>query len=185
MRDYTKMDDDLLMSLFYSIMAYDPDDFGKTVRQLAKSYPNDFWKIYREIEHRQIYKKPDDYQFIGIVGTRRRNTPGDLHLVVNEFQKFRKAVELVGNINIVIVSGLCPKGGDKFATMIYSKYKTKKLWFPPEWNLGRHAGFVRNTEIARWSDYLIATPSPDRKGGTEDTIKKFVRFHGHDNLVIT
>jgi hypothetical protein len=183
MRDYSKMDDDLLMSLFLSIMAYDPDDYGKTVKQLATSYPNDFWKIYREVEHRQIYKKPDDYQFIGIVGTRRRDTAEDLFLIINEVNNIQCTIGLKDKI--VIVSGLCPKGGDRFATLIYQRLKTKKLWFPPEWNLGRHAGFVRNTEIARWSDYLIAVVSPDRKGGTEDTIKKFTRFHGPDTLVIT
>ena len=179
MRDYSKMDDDLLISLFLSIMAFDPDDVGKSPLELRKSYPNDFWKIYREIEHREIYKKPIDYLFVGIVGSRSRDTVEDLFLVVNEFNKLEWQKE-----EIVIVSGLCPKGGDRFATLIYQKNETMKLWFPPEWSLGRHAGFVRNTEIARWSNYLIATPSPNRKGGTEDTIKKFTRFHGHDNLVI-
>ncbi len=180
MRDYTKFSDRDMLVVFNHIMAYDPDDFGKRPRQLLDSYPNDFWKIYREIEHRGIYKKPDDYQFIGIVGTRRRDNADDLALTVVEFHKIQDPDK-----KTVMVSGLCPKGGDRFATIIYQKLKTKKLWFPPEWNLGRHAGFVRNTEIARWSDDLIATPSPDRKGGTEDTIKKFTRFHGHDNLVVT
>jgi hypothetical protein len=179
MRDYSKIDDDLLMSLFLSIMAFDKDDVGKSVKELTKSYPNDFWKIYREVEHRQIYKKPDDYQFIGIVGTRRRDTAEDLYLALSVF------VKIPGRSKSVIVSGLCPTGGDRFATLIYQKNESKKLWFPAEWSIGRHAGFVRNTEIARWSDYLIAVVAPDRKGGTEDTIKKFTRFHGHDNLVIT
>ena len=177
MRNYSKVGDEGLLELFEFIMSYDPDDYGKSPRRLLSSYPNDFWKIYREIEHRKIYKKPEDAVFIGIVGTRRRDTAEDLFLVINEFNKF--FVE-----DIVIVSGLCPKGGDRFATLIYQKHETNKLWFPAEWSLGRHAGFVRNTEIARWSDYLIATPAPDRKGGTEDTIKKFTKFHGHDNLII-
>jgi len=180
MRDYAKMSSMNLLETFVKIMVYDPDDYGKTVRQLTKSYPNDFWKIYREVEHRKIFNKGEDYQYIGIVGTRRRDVGSDLYLIIKEFDKIRKKDK-----NVVIVSGLCPKGGDKFATMLYQKHETDKLWFPAEWSLGRHAGFVRNTEIARWSDYLIAVVSPDRKGGTEDTIKKFTRFHGHDNLVIT
>jgi hypothetical protein len=176
------MDDDLLMSLFLSIMAHDPDDFGKSPRQLLTSYPNDFWKIYREIEHRGtfLHAYSDQYQFIGIVGTRSRDTAEDLYLATTAYSKLTDTKK-----KIVMVSGLCPKGGDRFATLIYQKFQTMKLWFPAEWSLGRHAGFVRNTEIARWSDYLIATPSSDRKGGTEDTIKKFTRFHGHDTLVIT
>ena len=179
MRDYSRYSDKALLEFFASIMAFNPDDVGKSVKELTKSYPNDFWKIYREIEHRQIYKKPDNYVFIGIVGTRKRDTAEDLFLTVSEYNKIHK----VGDI-VVIVSGLCPKGGDRFATIIYQRYQNKKLWFPAEWSLGRHAGFVRNTEIARWSDYLIATPAPDRKGGTEDTCKKFTRFHGHDKLII-
>jgi len=172
MKDYSSFSDRELISLFEGIMMFAPFDVGKTVKELAKSYPNDFWKIYREIEHRQIYKKPDNYLFIGIVGTRRRDEEDDFVLICNEYNKLQNLKKV-----IVIVSGLCPKGGDKFATILYQARKTKKLWFPPEWSLGRHAGFVRNTEIARWSDYLIATPAPDRKGGTEDTIKKWQRFH--------
>lgn len=175
------MSDELLLSLFYSIMAFDSYDVGKSVRELTKSYPNDFWKIYREVEHRKIWHSGlSDYVFVGIVGSRKRDTAEDLFLVVNEFNKIKSYKN-----EIIIVSGLCPKGGDRFATLIYQKHRTMKLWFPAEWSIGRHAGFVRNTEIARWSDYLISTPASDRKGGTEDTIKKFTKFHGYDNLVIT
>lgn len=177
--NYSEYSDWKLLDLFQKIIDYDPFDVGKSVRELTASYPNDFWPIYREIEHRQIYEKPDDLVFIGIVGTRKRDTAEDLYLTLAAF------VKIPGRAKSVIVSGLCPKGGDRFATLIYQKNESMKLWFPAEWSIGRHAGFVRNTEIARWSDYLIATPSPDRKGGTEDTIKKFTRFHGHDKLVIT
>lgn len=180
MRNYSETSNELLLSLFYSIMAFDKADDGKSVRELTKAYPNDFWKIYREVEHRKIWHEAlSDYVFVGIVGSRRRDTAEDLFLVVNEFNK------IPNKDNIIIVSGLCPSGGDRFATLIYQKHRTMKLWFPAEWSIGRHAGFVRNTEIARWSDYLIATPASNRKGGTEDTIKKFTRFHGHDNLVVT
>jgi len=42
-----------------------------------------------------------------------------------------------------------------------------------EWNkYGRGAGIARNTLIANNCDILIACVSPDRTGGTEDTIKK-------------
>jgi len=179
-RDYSTLNDLDLLAIFNGFMKFEPTDVGKTVRQLLESYPNAFWTIYRQIEHRGVYKKPDDLLFVGIIGTRRRDGADDLALIVDEFNKIDHP-----KTKIVVVSGLCPKGGDRFATLIYQKHRTMKLWFPPEWSLGRHAGFVRNTEIARWSDYLIATPAPDRKGGTEDTIKKFTRFHGHDNLVVT
>lgn len=180
MRDYSTLNDLDLLAIFNGFMKFEPTDVDKSVKDLTKSYPNAFWTIYREVEHRGIYKKPDHLLFVGIVGSRRRDTEEDLYLIVNEFNKIDHS-----KTKIVVVSGLCPEGGDRFATIIYYKHKTMKLWFPAEWSLGRHAGFVRNTEIARWSDYLIATPSSDRKGGTEDTIRKFTRFHGHDNLVVT
>ena len=179
MRDYSSFSNRELLKLFNYLMKFDIDDVGKTVKELTKSYPNDFWPIYREVEHRGIYEKPNDFQFIGMVGTRRRDSIDDLALAIVEFHRVQDPDK-----KTVVVSGLCPKGGDRFATVIYRKLKTMKLWFPAEWSLGRHAGFVRNTEIARWSDWLIATPAPDRKGGTEDTIKKFTRFHGHDKLII-
>ena len=40
----------------------------------------------------------------------------------------------------------------------------------------RGAGFVRNGDIAKDSDVLIACVAPDRTGGTEDTIKKFLKL---------
>jgi hypothetical protein len=42
------------------------------------------------------------------------------------------------------------------------------------WNgpAGRGAGFVRNADIARECNVLIALPAEDRTGGTEDTITK-------------
>jgi hypothetical protein len=180
MRDYTKLSDYELLFKFSYAMVFNIDDVGKSVKELTDSWPNDFWRIYREIEHRGIYKRSEVSKFIGIIGSRRRDEEEDFDLIHKEFQKLWEP-----NKDIVIVSGLCPQGGDRFATILYQKYRTRKLWFPAEWHIGRHAGFVRNTEVARWSDYLIATPAPDRKGGTEDTIKKFTRFHEHDKLVIT
>jgi len=180
MRDFSKLSDNDLLYMFNNIMAFNIGDVGKSVKELTDSYPNAFWRLYREIEHRDIYRKRDSSKFVGIIGSRRRDEKEDFDLIHKEFLEIWEPSK-----DIVIVSGLCPKGGDKFATLLYQKYRTRKLWFPAEWHIGRHAGFVRNTEIARWSDYLIATPAPDRKGGTEDTIKKFTRFHGHDTLVIT
>ena len=50
---------------------------------------------------------------------------------------------------------------------------------PADWKrYGRGAGFVRNTDIATGSDYLIACVAPDRKGGTEDTVRKFCKKLG-------
>lgn len=109
---------------------------------------------------------------IGIVGTRRRDSDEDFETVHNKFLE----VFVKGD---TICSGCCPKGADRFAIILANMYNTDTLWFPADWKkFGRAAGFIRNTDIARESDILIACVAPDRKGGTEDTIKKFIKFHG-------
>lgn len=105
---------------------------------------------------------------IGIIGTRSRDTKEDFKLVEAAFLKIYKERD-------TICSGLCPKGGDRFAVILARKYNTKTLWYPPEWKkYGRSAGFIRNTDIAKLSDVLIACTATNRKGGTEDTIKKYL-----------
>lgn len=73
-----------------------------------------------------------------------------------------------------ICSGGCPKGGDRFAERIAKENGIPILIFFPNWEkYGKRAGFVRNNDIAENCDVLIACVSDDRRGGTEDTIKKF------------
>ena len=133
---------------------------------------------------------------IGIIGTRRRDGINDYIAVLNQFIKIYEPGD-------AICSGLCPQGGDRFAVIIADILKLpddKRIWFPADWNnlkapgarikrnkygpYNANAGFIRNTDIARSSDILIACVAQDRKGGTEDTISKFAAFHGIDNLLI-
>ncbi len=137
---------------------------------------------------------------IGIVGTRRRDTESD-------FQKVKSTFFQIYNEGDTICSGLCPQGADWFAVLIalqsdyiYGKrrqeiyklavnnklkYIIPVLWFPAHWNIyGKGAGFIRNTDIAKNSNPLIACVANDRKGGTEDTIKKFIKFHNESNLIL-
>ena len=114
---------------------------------------------------------------IGIIGTRRRDTANDFHLVENAFIKVYERGDS-------ICSGLCPKGGDRFAVMFAKRCGCKTIWHPAQWNKhGKAAGFIRNGLIARDSDVLIACVAEDRKGGTEDTIKKFLKL-GKTNLIL-
>jgi hypothetical protein len=106
---------------------------------------------------------------IGIIGSRRRDNVKDFVAVATKFLEVYEPGD-------TICSGLCPKGGDRFAVLLAEQYQTKKLWYPADWKLGRHAGFLRNTEIAKASDILIACVASDRTGGTEDTIKKFTKM---------
>lgn len=114
---------------------------------------------------------------IGIIGTRRRNSEKD-------FQEVKKTFLEIFQPGDIVCSGLCPKGGDRFAVMLAEEYRADTLWFPAEWEKhGRAAGFVRNTDIARSSDILIACVASDRKGGTEDTIKKYLKM-GKKELIL-
>ena len=135
------------------------------------------------------------HKVIGVVGSRRRDTKEDFELTKNKFFEIYKKYDR-------ICSGLCPQGGDWFAVLIALgfdwiedkkererlnqrirndktiTYVIEPIWYPADWkNLGKAAGPIRNTDIAKTSDELIACISPDRLGGTEDTIKKFEKIH--------
>lgn len=118
---------------------------------------------------------------IGIVGTRTRNTSLVRRLIEDVFWKIYEEGDW-------IVSGGCPKGGDRFAEQIakaegipiltiYPNYKRFKLGAPT----------IRNGPVAENSDVVIAcVRKPEdgldevlkrKKGGTEDMLKKFVKAH--------
>ena len=114
---------------------------------------------------------------IGIVGSRRRNSQADYALVYNAF-------DVVCEPGDRIVSGGCPQGGDAFAERIAKQRQVPITIFYAQWDrLGRGAGFARNGDIARDADVLIACVAEDRLGGTEDTIKKYLKL-GKDRLVL-
>jgi len=117
-------------------------------------------------------------KIIGIVGSRKRDSNIDF------LDVHKKFIEIY-NDGDWICSGGCPKGGDRFAHRLHKDYETPYLEFPAAWSKnGRSAGFVRNTDIAKASDVLIACVSPERVGGTEETIKKFIKYHGKERLYI-
>jgi hypothetical protein len=108
-------------------------------------------------------------KIIGIIGTRRRDGKEAYYKIKEKFLQ-------VYEVGDIICSGHCSQGGDRFAEVLISKYKTGKLIFPANWKkYGKGAGFIRNTDIAENSDILIACVAKDRKGGTEDTIKKYLK----------
>lgn len=106
-------------------------------------------------------------KWIGIIGTRSRNTQQDFLAVEAKFLDLYEDGDC-------IVSGGCPQGGDRFAEHLAKKYEVPIMIYYAKWKKhGKAAGFIRNGDIANGSTVLIACVSPDRKGGTEDTIKKF------------
>ena len=114
---------------------------------------------------------------IGIVGSRRRNTQKDFELVEKKFlELYRDGDE--------IVSGGCPQGADHFAETFAKKHQFPIKIRYAQWNKrGKDAGFIRNCDIARDADVLIACIAEDRTGGTEDTIKKFMKC-GKDKVYL-
>ncbi len=115
---------------------------------------------------------------IGIIGTRRRDYFSDYKKIEEAFFKIYKDGD-------IIVSGGCPSGGDKFAEKIAKKNGIAILIFYPDWTkYGKGAGFVRNTFIAEHSDIIIACVAEDRTGGTEDTIKKFLKKGNIEGLIL-
>ena len=138
-------------------------------------------KLAVNLQNLEQKSKPNKKnKFIGIIGTRRRDTEEDWLLTFKAFVDIYEEGD-------IIVSGGCPQGGDRFAKMIHEKYYIPYLEFPANWpRFGKRAGFIRNTDIALWSNYLIACVAEDRKGGTEDTINKFLDFYNKpkENLIL-
>lgn len=116
-------------------------------------------------------------KYIGIIGSRRRDSTADLKIVEEAFLKIYEDGD-------IIVSGGCPRGADRFAEILARRHQVPILIHYAQWTRkGRAAGFIRNTDIAEDSDVLIACVAPDRTGGTEDTILKFTAL-GKDEVIL-
>jgi hypothetical protein len=87
-----------------------------------------------------------------------------------------------------ICSGGCGKGGDRFADLIAKQEGIPILTFYPNYKrYGFGAPMIRNTPIAEKSDVIIAcVVRPEEgldevlkreKGGTEDTLRKYVGYN--------
>jgi predicted Rossmann fold nucleotide-binding protein DprA/Smf involved in DNA uptake len=113
---------------------------------------------------------------IGIIGSRRRDSAEDMELCRKVFNELYEDGD-------IIVSGHCPRGGDRFAEVFAKELNLtekngKLILHRPDWEAnGKAAGFVRNTFIAEDSDIIIAVVAADRTGGTEDTIKKAIKMN--------
>ena len=122
---------------------------------------------------------------IGIIGTRKRDNPSAYKLVEQKFLEIYEKGDW-------IVSGGAKKGADRFAEQISNKFGVPRLIFPPNYNQygSPTALFIRNTDVAVSSDVIVAcVMHPEdgleevvirKKGGTEDTLKKYLKFHPED-----
>jgi len=121
---------------------------------------------------------------IGIVGTRGRDDQFSYKLVEQKFLSIYEEGDF-------ICSGGCSKGGDRFAEMIAKDHGIPIIIFYANWKkFGKGAGFVRNSDIAKNSDLIIACVMRHQEGvekvlkrktgGTEDTLRKYVKSHIDD-----
>jgi len=121
---------------------------------------------------------------IGVVGSRRRNTGEDRQRVYLTIHHHR---QYVGG-NTMLVSGGCPQGADLFAEEYADMHRLPIIRHLPDRTQLRDdvparaayaiIAYARNELIAKDADTLIACVAPDRKGGTENTIKHFLKKLG-------
>ena len=124
-------------------------------------------------------------QTIGIVGSRSRVTAVDMVLVTHAFLSIYKPGDR-------IVSGGCAAGADAFAEELAKSIGvTITIHYPRKGDLDAQLtkknpraawamiNYARNQWIADDATALIACVAADRKGGTEDTIRRFLaRLYG-------
>jgi hypothetical protein len=117
-------------------------------------------------------------KIIGIVGSRTRSTSIVFSIIEKKFLELYEDGDW-------ICSGGCGQGADKFAEQLAKQKGVPILIFYPNYKkYGVPATFIRNSEIAKHSNILIACVSHDRTGGTEDTIKKFLAEKEKEKLYL-
>jgi len=108
---------------------------------------------------------------IGIIGSRCRCSRRDFGAVAAKFWEVYEPGDW-------ICSGGCSRGADAWARELSRKHGIPYLEFPADWRThGTTAGFIRNGEIAKHSDILIACPQQGRASGTSDTVEKWRQQH--------
>jgi len=127
-------------------------------------------------------------KIIGIIGTRKRDTSVAARAIINKFEEIYEEGDW-------ICSGGCNKGGDRFAEQIAKSRGIPVIIFYPNYKRYGSPGalFVRNGVVAETSNVVIAcVMNPEdgidkvlarTKGGTEDTLRKFVKTRSDRSLV--
>lgn len=121
---------------------------------------------------------------IGIVGSRRRDSPTDFVLLYNVFYRLWRPGDS-------IVSGGCGTGADRWAEELAREVGLREgeglIIHRPDFVRDRIplCYFNRNTLVARDVHVLIAVVADDRTGGTEDTIRKVLGLGKPIELVLS
>ena len=106
-----------------------------------------------------------------IAGTRDFNDYALLRDVCNE--------ELAGLSDIEIVSGTA-RGADRLGEQYANEHGYPVKQFPADWdNLGKRAGYVRNEQMAKYGDMLIAFWNNESRG-----TKHMIDLAKRENLLV-
>ena len=116
---------------------------------------------------------------VGVVGSRKRNKPADRDIVYGELDR----LVAEWGPSLVVVSGGCRKGSDRFAKEFAESRKLGYTEYLPDLTgvrgsrdaIGRY--FARNKLIADGCDILIALVAGDRRGGTENALSHAYKRH--------
>lgn len=86
----------------------------------------------------------------------------------NDYELLKKSLK---HYNFEVVSGLA-KGADALGVRLAKEYNLPLHRFPPDWNKhGKSAGIIRNIQMAKYADALIAFWD-GRSTGTGHMIKE-------------
>jgi len=90
----------------------------------------------------------------------------------NDYDLAKKHILQIANtnqINLIISGGA--KGADYIAEQFANEFNIPITIFKPDWNIGKHAGMLRNTTIIDHSTHVIAFWDM-MSTGTKDSINK-------------
>jgi len=106
---------------------------------------------------------------LAIIGSRTFNDPFRMEMEVNKLRT------IYPDINLIISGGA--KGADKLGEQYAKNHNIRTLIIQPDWKTyGKAAGVLRNTDIIKEADVVIAFWDGKSKG-TADSIKKAKDFN--------
>lgn len=106
---------------------------------------------------------------VAIVGSRGFD---DYELLIEKIDEIRNMY----GISQIISGGA--NGADTLGEKYAREYEIPMWVIYPDWNIGRHAGMLRNTDIVANADIVVAFWDGS-SAGTKDSIRKAKRMNKH------
>ena len=78
-------------------------------------------------------------------------------------QTMQQVEQELAEYSVSLVSGMA-KGADLMGYQFAEEYGITCYKFPADWSMGKQAGYVRNTEMANFSDGLVAFWDGESRG---------------------